>query len=443
MRIIPRLAIGVIGQIVAILLLALLIEYGATTLLYERASQFSIRDDEANRLAEHLALARKVMNDGAVSERSEEAAELTTNRYALSWRASLPSPPAVSPTLVRMRTQIMAWEPALAGTDLRLRMSSPGREGHVVGGLRLNDGSWLYFQMLDPLHELTFGFERLMLALTPAVALMLIGGLLVRRTLQPLRSLASAAEGIGHGEAIERSDMRHVPEQGPGEVRRVIGAFNEMQERIHKLIDNRTEALAAVGHDFRTPLARLHLRADGVDDEELRESIHRDVTEMDDMVASLLAYLGGESSSESASATDLAVMCQTVVENAEDQGRDATYAGPEHLEMRLKVVGVRRAIVNLVENALHYGGNARVALIEEDGFVTVRVDDDGPGIPEHARLKVLEPFVRLDGARSRDTSGFGLGLPIVVRAAEGEGGNLSLTNRPEGGLRAELRLPRR
>lgn len=437
MRLLPRLSLGLIGRIFAVLLLTVLIEYAASTWLYERARDYSIRDDEAHRLAEHLVIARKLVSDAPRAQRPDMSEELTTNRYVVDWREALPPPPPVSPSLDRMFQQIVTWEPELARSDLRLRLSSPGRDGIISGGLRLPDRSWLYFRMRAPLHSLDLAIGRLLMALAPAVGLILIGGLLLRQMLRPMRRLAEAAERIGHDE------VESVPEDGPAEVRRVIVAFNGMQARISKLIADRTEALAAVGHDFRTPLARLRLRAETITDPATREALHHDLAEMGDMVDSLLTYLGGEEDGDPPVAADLAVLVATVVDNVQDQGRDAEYEGPDHLEMAFRPLPMKRAVVNLVENALHYGGVARVAVIEDGDMAIVRVDDDGPGIPDAMRQRVLEPFVRLDRARSRDTSGFGLGLPIVVRAVEAEGGSLSLENRSGGGLRAEIRLPRK
>ncbi|URW74668.1 ATP-binding protein [Sphingomonas donggukensis] len=436
MRLLRRLTVGIIGRIFAILLLALLVEFGATTFLYERASHFSVRDDEANRLAEHLVISRRLVAEQPVQRRGAMAEELTTTRYLVRWQPSRPEPPRVAPRLDEMQVQILDWEPSLAAHGLWLRLTSPGRNGFIAGGVALDDGSWLYFRTLEPLRALDLAIGRLLLSLTPAIALIVIGGVMVSHVLRPMRRLARVADRVGHG-AVET-----VPETGPGEVRRVIAAFNAMQDRIHRLIADRTEALAAVGHDFRTPLARLRLRADSVDDDEVRDAIQRDVAEMDDMVASLLAYLGGDGDSETPARTDLAVMCETIASDAADNGRDAIYSGPDHCEMVVRVSGLKRAIVNLVENALHYGGNARLILEPRDAAVAIRVEDDGPGIPDDDAQAVLQPFVRLDNARTRDTSGFGLGLPIVARAVDAEGGTLTLANRADGGLSAEIVLPR-
>ena len=428
---------GLIGQVFAILLLAMVLEFGVSTVLYERASQFSVRDDEARRLAEHLLIARKVLSDQPLSHRADMARELTTSRYEVRWEPGLPPPPALSPALDGMYHEVIGWEPALAAAELRLTIAAPERNAVTAGGLKLGDGTWCYFRTRQAIHMPDRATQRVLLAMVPAAALILIGGLLVRRTLLPLRRLAVAADGVGNGGDGEED----VPEVGPSEVKRVIVAFNRMSSRIHRLIEDRTQALAAVGHDLRTPLARLRLRADGIADSGLRDAVEADVQEMDAMVASLLAYLGGEGESEALSITDLAVLCATICDDVADRGREAVYAGPAHVELRVRPVTIKRAIVNLVENALHHGNRVVLSLVPGDGHVVVRVEDDGPGIPEAALASVLEPFVRLDTARARDTIGLGLGLPIVVRAVADHDGTLTLANRPEGGLRAEICLP--
>jgi signal transduction histidine kinase len=334
-----------------------------------------------------------------------------------------------------MRRQVVDWEPTLRTGDIRLRLISPGRHSKVKGALRLRDGSWLHFRTLSAVAKLDFAFERILLGLVPAVALMILGGLMLRRALRPLRQLAEAADRVGHNE------VGAVPENGPREVRRLVAAFNRMQARIAALIDARTQSLAAVGHDLRTPLARLRLRTEGIQRPETREAIAHDVAEMESMIASLLAFLGGESDPEKPTALDLAVLCATLVDDAADRGHEATYVGPDHFDLRVRRLAIKRALTNLVENALHYADRVTVELVPGDGVVAIRVLDDGPGIPEEQMAAVLEPFVRLDPARGRDTVGFGLGLPIVVQAIEMEGGTLALANRPGGGLAATVTLP--
>lgn len=434
----PHPTLGLIGRIFAILLLAVLVEYGASTFLYERASQFSVRQDEAHRLAEHLVIASKLIEEAPIGERPAMAAELTTSRYAVGWRAVLPHAPAVAPSLDKLTRQVLDWEPGLDGRDLRLDLTSPGRDGFITGAFRLDDASWITFRTRQPVRALDMAASRILLALTPAVALILIGGLLVRQTLRPMRDLARAADRVGHGE------VEPVPERGPSDVRDVIVAFNAMQARIHTLITDRTQALAAVGHDFRTPLARLSLRADAIDEDELREAIRHDVEEMDQMVASLLAYLSGEDDANGATpvATDLAVMCATLADDVTDRGGKATYHGPDHCELTVHRVALKRALTNLVDNALHHGTRVDLRLDATPETITIAIDDDGPGIAPENRARALEPFVRLDPARGRDTQGFGLGLAIVQRAVAAHGGAFALETAPGGGLRARIMLAR-
>jgi len=432
-----RPSLGLIGRIVAVLLIALLVEFAASTFLYERASRFSGQEDEARRLAEHVAVSRRLLAGSPPGTRAQVAASLTTDHYTVRWDTVQPFRPPVAPSLDEMRHQILAWEPALAKADLRLHLTSPGRRQMVAGGVTLPDGSWLHFRTRMAANGLNLFGERAILALIPAVALMILAGSLVRRQLQPLRRLARSADRVGKGGGV------HVPEEGPGEVRRVVAAFNRMQDRIHRLIDDRTQALAAVGHDFRTPLARLRLRADQVPDQPVRRAIKADVAEMEAMVASLLAYLGGSEEPEQLEATDVAVMAMTMIDEAQDGGADALYVGPDHLEARVRRVALKRALSNLVNNALRYGTAVTLSVEDRGDRMCFAVEDNGPGIPQDQLARALHPFVRLDAARGRDAAGFGLGLAIVQRMAETEGGTVALSNRPEGGLRAELNLPHR
>jgi two-component system osmolarity sensor histidine kinase EnvZ len=430
-------SIGVVGRIFAILLLVVVVEFAVSTLLYERASQLSVREDEARRVAEHLAIAREMLAEAPVPERPGLAKRISTDHFQVAWRVTMDAPPAVTSDLSEMRRQIIVWEPSLARSGLHIHLERPGHGDIAVGELRLPDGSWLTFRAHDLIAHDRFLLERILQGLVPAAALLLLGGLVVRQMLQPLHRLAQAAGEIGRGTRV------HLDEAGTGEVRRVIHAFNEMQDRIHTLIDDRTQALAAVGHDLRTPLSRLELRADAIADPGLRHAIVTDVREMEAMVSSLLAYLGGEDDPEKPVNTDVAVLAATIADNAADRGQALEYEGPEHLETAVRPVGLKRALQNLVDNALHYGGSAVLSVAEQDGRVLFRVDDDGPGIAEEELAKVLSPFVRLDPARARNTEGLGLGLAIVTQAVAADEGRFTLANRPEGGLRAEISLPLR
>ncbi|MDO7840700.1 ATP-binding protein [Sphingomonas immobilis] len=429
------MSLGLLGRLLIILLLTVVVEFSASTLLYERASELSLQEDEAHRLAEHLVVARKLLDERPPPERPRIARELVTDRYVVGWTVTPPSRSSFRPQLASMQRQIVAWEPDLARSKLQLRLPPLQDGSSVHGALRLADGSWLTFQMKEALDggwKLSVG--RVLRAFVPALLLLVFSGLLIRSTIAPLRTLMRAARLVGLGTRVP------VKEAGSPEVRSLIHAFNEMQDRIHDLLESRTQALASVSHDLRTPLARLQLRIDEVADDALREELVDDVAEMNDMITSLLAFYGGQADPEKPALTDLAVLTSTLVERCADRGFDATYRGPDHLEMTLRSSAIRRAISNLIENALHYGGCAHVTLDKTATEIVLRVEDNGPGIPEDKLADVLEPFTRLDDARARNTGGLGLGLAIVARVVGAEKGVLTLANRPEGGLRATITL---
>jgi two-component system osmolarity sensor histidine kinase EnvZ len=432
-----RRGFGLFGQIVAILCAVVLLESVASIFLYERASQFSINGDKARRLAEHLVLSGKLIEEAPRPQRHTVAAELTTTRYHLVWQERLANPPPVSPKLNHITRQILDWEPEIRERDLRLYLQSPGLHSTISGSIRLNDGSWVSFSARDHIRQLDLTVGRSLQTLIPAIALVLLASLLIGHTLRPLRDLTRATETIG------KRDFVDVPVRGPAEVQKVIGAFNDMQHRIAAMITDRTQALAAVGHDFRTPLARLRLRAESIEDPLASRDLEQDIGEMERMIDSLLAYLSGDidNPTEPLARTDIAVLCATAADDASDQGYPVRYIGPDHLVLTVHGIAIKRAVRNLLGNALRFGSEIEVRLRQTDRWVEIEIADDGPGIPAHLREEAVQPFARLDTARARDTGGFGLGLSIVDRIAQIHGGALELGQSHIGGLAARLRLP--
>lgn len=429
-----RPSFGLLGRVFAILLLAVGIEMAVSTLLYERASRLRVVEEEAHRLADLLARTDKLMNANPASERPELARRLSSDSFVIRWHPTqIPSVPMAA-SLDEMRDQILAFEPALEDADIRFHLKAPGRNGKVTGQFELDDDSWVEFHTTQFVESGQFRFNRMLLALIPAVALILIGGLLLRQLLSPLRLLATAAGRVGEGERIR------LPDTGVGEIGRVVRAFNDMQDRIHQLISDRTEALASMGHDLRTPLARMQLRLDMVEDDSIRSAVEEDIHEMEAMISSLLAYLGGNSDPEKPIQTDIAVMAATLVDGATDAGHRATYEGPDHLELSVRSLAFKRALSNMIDNGIKYAGAVEVLLRQEGDQAVLTVRDRGEGIPEHELDHVLEPFVRLDPARSRNTQGMGLGIPIAHRMMLREGGIFRLSNRIGGGLNVEMRL---
>lgn len=327
-------------------------------------------------------------------------------------------------SMMRYHTRMMVGEQGVPGSILRVSVG-------------LSDGSWLNLSTFAPPAP-PFWSGRLILSIAVMIiSVALLSAWAVRRMTGPLGTIADAADRLGR-------DMQTppLPETGAGEVRRAARAFNRMQERLRGLLDARTRMLAAISHDLRTPITRLRLRSEFVDDEEQREKTLADLSEMENMIAFTLAFARDDARDEPRETVDLAALVQTVCDDLADAGRDCVFESAPGTPYACQPLALRRALVNLAENAVAYGARARISLLSESECLIVRIDDDGPGIPEDEFARVFEPFYRLERSRSRETGGTGIGLCIVQSIAQAHGGEVRLANRAEGGLRAELILPR-
>lgn len=430
----PSLRVGLAGRLLAIVLVVVVTDFVLNTVLFDRSNTFALRDDDAARMAEHLVIAHRLIGRTPLEDRPAVARELSTERFALVWS---PYPPLDGhrSELVALRRQFLALEPELKRANLHMQLMPLSDNGDIGGSIALPDRSVVSFRAHNRA-AWTLNVGRLLGLALPSLLLVVLAWLLLRATLRPLRMLVRATSDVGS------ANPSPLAEEGQGEVRHLIRAFNAMQDRIHQLLQSNSQTMLAIGHDLRTPLARLELRIDSAPlDPELREGMAHDLHEMRDLLVSLQTYVESGDDKVPAERVDLAAMAQTQVDNACDQGRSAIYLGPPSLTIVARPVWIRRALSNLIENALRYAGNARVLVAQDGAAVELTVEDDGPGIPEDRMIEVLRPFIRLDTARTRDTAGMGLGLPIVERAARAEGGTLSLSNLPSGGLRATIRLP--
>ncbi|WP_435199522.1 ATP-binding protein [Qipengyuania sp. 902] len=259
----------------------------------------------------------------------------------------------------------------------------------------------------------------------------------LRRITRPLAALADSTRrfgGIGHPETP-------VHPTGPDDVRDLIEAHNAMQARIGAMLDEKDVMLGAIGHDLKTPLAALRVRVESVEDDTARarmvDSIEDITRTLDEIL--LLARLGR--ADRPAERTDLYALLVSVVEEFEDMGEPVVLLEGERVAAPVHLTWAKRAVRNLVSNALRYGGSAEIALARDGGEAVIAIEDSGPGIPEGRIAEMLEPFTRGEASRNRATGGAGLGLTIARAIAEQHGGRLVLANRPQGGLRAELRIP--
>jgi len=274
-----------------------------------------------------------------------------------------------------------------------------------------------------------------------ALSLIVIGAIswvAARRLVRPLRRLAESAENLG----LHR-DATPVPEAGPLEVRTIAQSLNRMSGRVSRFVEDRTRMVSAISHDLRTPLTRLRLRAELVEDDQTRQKILADIHQMEQIVGETLSWSREDAARGPRGPVDIAALLLGLSEDATDAGKNVRYEGPSHLVLECHAAAVRRALDNLVDNAVSYGGEAEVTLRELPGAIEIEVTDRGPGIPQDQLDRVFAPFVRLEESRNRDTGGAGLGLAIARDAIRAHGGDIRLENRTDGtGLRATVTLPK-
>jgi len=302
-------------------------------------------------------------------------------------------------------------------------------------GVRQSDGRWL---VVEP--KPTFRFDSwqqrvLLILLLSVIAVTPLAWLFARRLAQPITAFADAAERLG-------KDPRTPPLNisGSGEVVAAATAFNMMQERLRRYVEDRTAMVGAIAHDLRTPLTRLKFRIEAVPDD-IRPKLAADIDQMEAMIAATLGFVRDTQRPAERTRLELSSLVESVIDEAAETGGDATVERTEKTVIEGDPVALKRLVANLVENALKYGVRARGRVYAEDQMAIIEVDDDGPGIPAAELERVFEPFYRGEPSRNRETGGNGLGLAVVRSLARAHGGDVILANRPGGGLRASVRLP--
>jgi signal transduction histidine kinase len=337
---------------------------------------------------------------------------------------------AASPDVTWQAIPAAAW--ALARPAKFMRLDDAYGMGLSV---RLASGTWFNAAFAKPMSSSWSTRSCASLAIT-ALALSLIAIIMARRVARPLRSLAVAAEQLGRGEQVAP-----LSECGPQDIRQTAEAFNRMQHRLRKFIEDRTRMLAALGHDLRTPITALRLRAEFITDTTAREKLLVTLDEMQAMTEAALAFAREEATGEPRRTVDLAALLESLCDDLADLGWDVAFLGGERTPYRCRPEALRRAVRNLIENAVRYGERARVTLRHSPEGIDILVEDDGPGIAEVDFERVFAPFIRLEGSRNRETGGVGLGLSIARAVVRGHGGDILLANQPAGGLCATIRLP--
>ncbi|WP_433692585.1 ATP-binding protein [Herbaspirillum seropedicae] len=422
--------------------------------------------------AAHLADAVLILDDAPATQRQALAHSLTRAQFVLSLpdmvdRTDLAVPglaPASSPTthadqgvvdlfgtVLQQHAGPRPWKMLQLGLDDQhanaesswwtlLRDEFPHGRFRVL--VTLKDGSWLQADieegqagMSTAPHSAAFDYFMRIYALR-IFAVVLIAWMAVRLAMKPLQVMAEAAEKLG-------GNIRSAPlaTDGPLEVRTAAQAFNAMQRRIIDNIAERTRFLAAVSHDLRSPITRMKLRTEMLPDEQGKEKFRKDLDEMDALISATLNVVQDIDVQERPQLIDLDSLLESLRTDQAEVGGEVTLSG-HAAPLQGYPRSLRRCLQNLVENAVRYGQRARVQLQDEADQVCIRVDDDGPGIPDALLERVQEPFYRLERSRNAGTGGFGLGLSIAATVVQAHRGVMKLVNRPGGGLRVEILIPR-
>lgn len=480
MRLWPK---SLAGQLIVLLLLALVVAQAVSFLIFLDERSEAVRDAAREHVLVRTASIARLLND-TPSDLHERIVRTASTRRLHFWvdDESVLDPEVddfEDHPLAMSLSMMLDGTPALVRVERRRGLFRPWRDEHRRGwrseedddetednefdeddwrhghwehrrerwhrrnpvslaiAVPLEGGHWLNMETALRLPSGGWAWPSLASMLVMASAIMVIVILLVRRITRPLRALAGAADGLGRGEAVEP-----LAEEGPEEVRRTTRAFNAMQDRLNRFVQDRTRMLAAVSHDLRTPITSLRLRAEFIEDTEIKAKILETLEEMQRMTEAVLAFAREEAATEETRSVDLAALIGSLCDDLAELGQDVGFAEAARTPYDCRPVSLKRALRNLIENAVSYGERARVALATSDETVTITVDDDGPGIPEASLEEIFKPFVRLEESRSRETGGVGLGLAIARSIVRGHGGELTLANRTEGGLRATIKLPR-
>lgn len=469
-RFLPK---SLFGQMLVIMVLGLFVSYAIGAWIYSTDREAAVREVGGLSAAYRIANLTRLVEEAPADWRARIVATLSDRTFQVTLSDQRPNlaarndseplaeaiasylsdrlglDPSRRPLVVASEGAGPSPESGIIADHPAMMMRGPGgmmggwmmhgwaRLSALAVAIPLSSGQWLNFNMALPEHVPSFSYQLITAMLVATGILIVVAVLAAKRVTAPLRTLAEAAQRLG-----KDVNAAPIPEVGTIETRQASHAFNEMQVRLRELIDNRTRLLAAISHDLRTPLTLLRLRAENAADSEDKERMLANIAEMDAMVGAILQYSRDEMTTEPIRRADLSALIQSVVDDLADAGLDVVFGAAPLTLVDCRSSALKRAITNLVENAVKYGHKALVTLQVQARHVEIAIEDDGPGIPEQELVRVFQPFYRVEDSRNRDSGGVGLGLAIAQSLVQKNNGTLSLQNRPSGGLRAQILLPR-
>jgi len=458
MKLLPQ---SLFGQTLVVLLAGLVVSHLIGAWVYTADREQAVRAVGGMAAAQRIANITQLMSEAPADwrDRLVTAVSDPTFRVTLSTAPLLPSTVADQNNAAIAIGNVLAEELKSWAQQIRVRLpgsdaAAPMMPGphvmmmdggmHVMGSWRdlqvsvlLNDGQWLSFATMVPKTGPAVSWQFIVSMALMGLVVLVVSIWAIGRVTAPLAAFAQAATALGKNLKAEP-----LQESGTREVRQATRAFNDMQTRLIRLIEGRTRMLAAISHDLRTPLTLLRLRVESAPECEDREKMLATINEMNGMIGSVLDLARSNASLENRRPMDLTALVESIVDDMKDAGFPVTMQPSSGVIYECYGAALKRAVTNLIDNAVKYGRTARVAICEVPTLLKIIVEDEGPGIPEHELSRVTEPFYRVEESRSREGGGAGLGLAITVSVIEAHGGELKLANRREGGLRAEVRLPR-
>ncbi len=454
MRILPD---SIRTRTILVLLIGLTVSHLGSTLIYSSDRGQALTAANEHMFADKMATLARLMDMSPPASRQQVAEAISSPSLQISWGANDSVPPihVEHEAFGLLQDSLRPHFGELGLSRLHVVVSDAPRSGvaSILGAahllhsftidrqlkvsVSLQDASWVNFSLTIPGLVSRWSLNALLSTLVMVGATVVISAWATGWITAPLAAFAAAAERLG-------MDVSAPPlaEDGSREVRAAARAFNQMQERIRHFLDDRLQMLAAISHDLRTPITRLRLRTEQLPiDPVYQDKMLSDLDEMEQMVAANINFARDESSAEPSRPIDLAALLEAICDEAADIGKDAEFDWNSRLLYRGRALAIKRLFSNLVENALRYGERARVRASRGDDMIEVVVEDDGPGIPNDELDSVFKPFYRLDRSRNLRTGGVGLGLANARTIARAHGGDVTLENRKEGGLRAIVRLP--
>lgn len=425
---------GFVGRSIWVVVAIVLVQLTASVAFYSAIDRQTLREDHARRIAELLVVGERVSKLGQA-----DFDQVMSSHYL---QAEVVALPPEGPPISRAQTSeanaiadyVRRWEPALAKQPLRLWSESRPEGGRdLVGVMGLKDGRWLTFRSRNFPRPWPIALRAVATTLVFSLGCLGLGAYALRQLGEPLRRLTEASRHVGE------SPPSPILIEGPNDIVELGRAFNDMQRRIASLIEDQARAMEALSHDLRTPLARLTLAADYIEPDDIKALVEGNVGELDEMLRSLADWLRAQHSASAPEPVDLPALIHGVMARWPDKVR---YEGGKTLIVTTHRGPLEQALIRLVDNAVRFGGQAKVRLTADgsDGPL-IEVLDQGPGLTDEAMARIYEPFFRGDAARARDTGGFGLGIPTAERLIKRFGGKLAITNREGGGVSARIWPP--